>query len=54
MVRRAIGIALTVWLIAGCTSTTKQTDASTSVVNEEEECNKNGGWWRTSIGICDN
>jgi hypothetical protein len=47
MVRRVIGIAIIVWLMAGCASTTGQ------VVNEEEECNRNGGIWRTSLGMCD-
>jgi hypothetical protein len=47
MVRRVIGIAIIVWLMAGCASTKGE------VVNEEEECNRNGGWWRPGIEICD-
>jgi hypothetical protein len=47
MVRRIIEIAIAVWLLAGCAS------ATGSAVNEEEECKRTGGWWRASIGICD-
>jgi hypothetical protein len=54
MVRQVIRIAIAVWLTAGCASTTSQASAAGSVIHEEEECNRNGGWWRASIGICDN
>jgi hypothetical protein len=47
MARRMIGIAIAVWLLAGCAS------ATGSAVSEEEECKRTGGWWRASLGICD-
>ena len=49
MVRRVIGIAISLSLIAGSTSMT-----TTPTVSEEEECNRNGGWWRPALEICDN
>ena len=47
MVRPLIGIALTVWLLAGCTG------ASGVVFSEAQQCTRGGGWWRANLGICE-
>jgi hypothetical protein len=47
MVRWVIGIAVTVWLIAGCTS------APNPMFSEAQQCAHGGGVWRAILGLCE-
>ncbi|HKX06486.1 MAG TPA: hypothetical protein VJX71_28620 [Methylomirabilota bacterium] len=45
--RSVIGIAVVVWLLAGCSSGLGLT------WNEAQECTRGGGWWRLNLGVCE-
>ena len=47
MLRGMIGIAATVWLLAGCTAT------SGVMFSEAQQCTRGGGWWRANLGLCE-
>jgi hypothetical protein len=47
MVRQVIGIAVTVWLIAGCTS------APNPMFSEAQQCAHGGGVWRANLAFCE-
>jgi len=54
MVQAAIGIAVTIWLLAGCGSSMPAPTTTTDpMVSETQQCMRGGGWWRQSLGICD-
>ena len=53
MVREAIGIAVIVWLLAGCASTMPAPAPTNPMFSEAQQCMRGGGWWRASLGICD-
>lgn len=53
MTREAIGIAVAVWLLAGCGSTVPAPTSTYPMLSEAQECTRGGGWWRQSLGICD-
>jgi hypothetical protein len=46
MVREIIGIAVTVWLAAGCS-------APGQMLSEVQQCTHGGGWWRSTLGVCE-
>jgi hypothetical protein len=48
MARRVIGIAVTVWLVAGCSTAT-----SNLMFSEAHQCTRGGGWWRGNLGVCE-
>lgn len=45
--RYVIGIAVVVWLLAGCSPNTGLT------WSEAQECTRGGGWWRLNLGVCE-
>jgi hypothetical protein len=47
MVRGIIGIAVTVWLAAGCSA------APSLMLSEAQQCTRGGAWWRANLGICE-
>jgi hypothetical protein len=47
MVRGIIGLALTIWLLAACTS------ATNVMFSEAQQCTRGGGWWRANLGVCE-
>jgi hypothetical protein len=53
MVREGIGIAVTLWLLAGCGSTMPAPTTTSPMFSEAEQCTRGGGWWRVSLGVCD-
>lgn len=53
MMREAIGIAVGVWLLAGCGSTMSAPTTASPMLSEAQRCTRGGGWWRQSLGICD-
>jgi len=53
MVREAIGIAVIVWLLAGCASTMPAPATTNLMVSDAQQCMRGGGWWRASLGVCD-
>jgi hypothetical protein len=53
MMREAIGIAVTAWLLAGCGSNMPAPTTTSPMVSEAQQCMRGGGWWRESLGICD-
>jgi hypothetical protein len=52
MVRGIVGIAATLWCLAGCGSS-MPSPTTTPVLSEAQQCVRGGGWWRDSLGICD-
>ena len=52
MVRGIVGIAATLWCLAGCGSS-MPSQTSTPMSSEPQECVRGGGWWRESLGMCD-
>jgi hypothetical protein len=53
MVREAIGIAVIVWLLAGCASTMPAPTPTNPMFSEAQQCMRGGGSWRQSLGLCD-
>jgi hypothetical protein len=47
MVRGIIGIVVTVWLAAGCST------APSPMLSEAQQCTRGGAWWRANLGICE-
>ena len=53
MVRGIVGIAATLWCLAGCGSSMPSSTTTTPVFSEAQQCTRGGGWWRQSLGTCD-
>jgi hypothetical protein len=53
MVREAIGIAATVWLLAACGSNMPAPTTTNPTLSDAQQCTRGGGWWRASLGVCD-
>lgn len=51
-VRALISIVAGVLLLTGC-SAGMNDDATTAKVNEAQQCQRGGGWWRANLGVCD-
>jgi len=53
MTRRIIGLAVTLCCLAGCGSTWPVPASGDSTFSDARQCTRGGGWWRTSLGVCD-
>ena len=53
MVREAIGVAAAVWLLAGCASNMPASNSINRIFSHAQQCLRDGGWWRQSLGVCD-
>ncbi len=53
MVREAMGIAVTVWVLGGCALTVPPPTTTEPVLSRAQECMRGGGWWRESLGLCE-
>jgi hypothetical protein len=54
MARIAIGLAVAVWLLAGCgSSMPPPATSASSMLTDAQQCIRGGGWWRQSLGVCD-
>jgi hypothetical protein len=53
--RRSIGamILLGGLTLAGCGSTVQNYPAASPPFTPQAECERNGGWWRASMGSCE-
>jgi hypothetical protein len=53
MAREAIGIAVTVWLLAGCGSNEPAPTTTGPTFSEAHQCLRGGGVWWAILGVCD-
>ena len=53
MARKAIAIAVTGWVLAGCASTVLPPTTTNPTLSQAQQCMRGGGWWRESLGICE-
>ena len=49
--RAIIKITASILLLAGCSANMNAAAMNAKVT--ETQCQRGGGWWRTSLGICD-
>lgn len=53
MMREALGLAVTGWLLTGCGSTLSAPAPAAPTLSQAQQCMRGGGWWRESLGLCE-
>jgi hypothetical protein len=51
--RVGVGLLFGAVLLAGCASAVDDSPAASPAFTPRAECERNGGWWRDSLGFCE-